>query len=350
MVGSIFAAGLAKLLFEKANKVVVTLAPFSLVELWRLYGLVCAAPAFLTTLAATRFVVNAHPGASSSSSMDDDEDSDDDDDEEAPAESEESRSLCPAGGGNVLTTDRRQRLWQPLINATNNKSVEFDDSRTLVHSGDDDDDERPNQRPNQQPHKTMLSFFTRRRGKLASFGVTYWGLNFGYYGLTTWITVVLAKVGVPDVYGVALLYAAANVPGNLAAFLAIDGLGRKPLLALSMGGATVAALALAAALEFFESPLAFTILAACLFNAFTTAGWAALDALTAESFPAADRATAVGVLTAVGRVASIAAQYVNGSLAAIPAVLLSVTAAFMFAGTLAVAGLRELKHRELDDD
>lgn len=185
------------------------------------------------------------------------------------------------------------------------------------------------------------------RRVLLTLSATYWGLNFGYYGMATWITVVLAKVGIKDVYGTALLYAAANVPGNVVALVLVDLFGRKPLLASSMGLAAMAALSLA--LELGRDPtLAWTVFAAVVFNAAATSGWASLDTLSAESFGATERATALGVLTAVGRLASIAAQFVNGALIAHPPRLLAVTAAFMLAGTLATLGLKELRHVDLD--
>ena len=63
-----------------------------------------------------------------------------------------------------------------------------------------------------------------------------------------------------------------------------------------------------------------------------TAGGAAFDCLSTEGLPARVRGTALGTLTAVGRVASICAQFVNASLASRAAVLLTVTSAFMLCG------------------
>ena len=60
------------------------------------------------------------------------------------------------------------------------------------------------------------------------------GLSFGYYGLSTWVTVLLAQSGVPDANAVSVVYAAANLPGNLASVALIDRLGRKRLLVGAM--------------------------------------------------------------------------------------------------------------------
>ena len=57
------------------------------------------------------------------------------------------------------------------------------------------------------------------------------------------------------------------------------------------------------------------------------------------------RARALGALTAAGRVASIAAQCVNASLASRAPVLLSVTSAFMLVGAAASLALPEPRGR-----
>ena len=66
---------------------------------------------------------------------------------------------------------------------------------------------------------------------------------------------------------------------------------------------------------------------------------AALDALAAESFCTKRKATAVGLLCAVGRVASIGAQVVNASLAKSPPLLVAVTASLMALGAASVFAL-----------
>jgi putative MFS transporter len=63
-----------------------------------------------------------------------------------------------------------------------------------------------------------------------------------------------------------------------------------------------------------------------------TGAWNTINCLSTELFPTAVRATALGVLAAAGRLGSIAAQFVNGTLQDHVAVLLAVTAATMLAG------------------
>mmetsp|Transcript_54313 Transcript_54313/g.118432 ORF Transcript_54313/g.118432 Transcript_54313/m.118432 type:complete len:112 (+) Transcript_54313:3-338(+) len=97
-----------------------------------------------------------------------------------------------------------------------------------------------------------------------------------------------------------------------------------------------AAAALSAASQIDSPRTALVITAAVAFNAFATAGWNALDALSAESFSTDVRATTFGLLAAFGRVSSILAQVVNGSLASSPALLLTVTSIFMGIGCTSV--------------
>lgn len=90
--------------------------------------------------------------------------------------------------------------------------------------------------------------------------------------------------------------------------------------------------------------------AACLFNAFSTCGWNALGVVSTEAFPTIARVSGMGLVSAAGRLGSIAAQFVNGSLEENVLVLLMVTSGFTLAG--GVASLlfpRETLGASLDD-
>jgi hypothetical protein len=54
--------------------------------------------------------------------------------------------------------------------------------------------------------------------------------------------VLFDSVGLDDPYVASFLYCAANLPGNLLVLLAVDRLGRRPLLLVSMFGAAASAL------------------------------------------------------------------------------------------------------------
>lgn len=90
--------------------------------------------------------------------------------------------------------------------------------------------------------------------------------------------------------------------------------------------------------------------AACLFNAFSTCGWNALGVVSTEAFPTAARVSGMGLVSAAGRLGSIAAQFVNGSLEEHVLVLLMVTSGFTLAGGVASLLLpRETLGVSLDD-
>lgn len=124
-------------------------------------------------------------------------------------------------------------------------------------------------------------------------------LSFGYYGLATWITVLFGAIGFSNPYGSSFFYAAANLPGNVAAFALLDRVGRRPLLAGSMASAAVFSLAFAFAVERPEGQASLILAAAMLFNAACTCAWNSINCLSTEAFPTAARATALGLLAAV---------------------------------------------------
>jgi MFS family permease len=156
-------------------------------------------------------------------------------------------------------------------------------------------------------------------------------LSFGWYGLILWIPELFEKQNFSlDVYEDAFFVPAANLPGNIAAALLMDRVGRKNLLGGSMlvacGMALVFALSKTATL---------TVIAACLLNAVSIGAWNALDCLSTESFPTSLRNGAMGVLAACGRLGSIAGQFVFAALIDDVPLLLSLAAAILFLGAIA---------------
>lgn len=88
---------------------------------------------------------------------------------------------------------------------------------------------------------------------------------------------------------------------------------------------------------------------ACLFNAFSTCGWNVLGVMSAEAFPTATRVSGVGLVSAVGRLGSIAAQFVNGSLEDNVLLLLMVTSGLTLVGGVVCLLLpRDTKGMPLD--
>ena len=107
------------------------------------------------------------------------------------------------------------------------------------------------------------------------------------------------------------MVAAANLPGNLLSGLLMERVGRKGILVSSLVAASLSAIGFCFALSMSEATVVF---AACCLNAVSTCSWNSLDCLSTESFPTSLRTTALGLLAALGRLGSIAAQFVFGSL------------------------------------
>lgn len=160
-------------------------------------------------------------------------------------------------------------------------------------------------------------------------------LQFGWFGLVTWIPSLFQKVGFNQgsVYSSALLVSAATIPGNIASALLADrpGVGRRRLFCGSMFAAAALALVFA-----FSHTTWLTVAAAMGFNMVSVGGWNSLECLTAESFPTEVRGVASGLLHSIGRVASALAQLANGFLIARSTfLLLLITAGTMLVGTCA---------------
>lgn len=136
----------------------------------------------------------------------------------------------------------------------------------------------------------------------------------------------------------------------------MDRLGGKRLLAISLlfAGACAAGFAYVnnSSAEVSKGT-AFAIVAlAGGFNAFTTAGWNAIDLMSTESFPTDVRTTGMGILASGGRSASVIAQFVNGYLVGPPphvTALLVITASMMLIGSISATLVRDYSNKELPE-
>jgi len=166
----------------------------------------------------------------------------------------------------------------------------------------------------------------------------WFALSFGWYGTMLWLPEAFARDKSSSsfrdsdangrvsqrVYLENLLVALAAAPGNVASAFSVDAVGRVKTLLVGACGACASALAFAAVAAVSRDARAKTtagdekddwfafVLCACLFNALSVGGWNALDLLSAESFPTRARATALGILGAVGRVGAFAGTSAMG--------------------------------------
>jgi putative MFS transporter len=142
------------------------------------------------------------------------------------------------------------------------------------------------------------------RRRTTALWVTWFGVNFAYYGAFIWLPTLLVADGfsLTKSFQYTLIITVAQLPGYaLSAFL-VERWGRRATLAAFLVGSAVAAVL------FGRSHTDAAILAAGMALSFFNLGaWGALYAVTPEVYPTAIRATGSGSATAFGRIASILA-------------------------------------------
>ena len=190
------------------------------------------------------------------------------------------------------------------------------------------------------------------RGTTWPLMMVWFSLSFGSYGLVTWINTLFVQVHLENVYFNSLLFALANLPGNLLAAALMDRIGRSALLVSSI-------LAAASSLVFFAwcaytlSPPGI-VLSACSFQCFIIAAWNTIDCMSSELFPTTVRSTGLGVCAASGRVGAMIAQFVNGYLVDKPVELLLVSSITLLLGAatpcLLPPGASDMTGQPVHDD
>jgi MFS family permease len=198
-------------------------------------------------------------------------------------------------------------------------------------------------------------------GTTLNLQIVWFALSFGSYGLLTWINLLFERVRLQNVYANALLFALANLPGNVASALLMDrgSNGRARLLTGSLLGAAISLLAFATAatqtatsgnggVEDRPSRL-WIVGSACAFQACAVAAWNAVDVISSELFPTQVRATGMGLCAASGRLGAMLAQAVNGYLVNSPARLLLVAASTLLIGAVSPSFLPDATGRPVED-
>uniref|UniRef100_A0A7S2UED8 Major facilitator superfamily (MFS) profile domain-containing protein n=1 Tax=Attheya septentrionalis TaxID=420275 RepID=A0A7S2UED8_9STRA len=201
------------------------------------------------------------------------------------------------------------------------------------------------------------------RGTTIPLQIVWFSLCFGTYGLVTWINVLFVAVDLTNVHANALLFAGASLPGNLFSMIYMDRIGRKHLLQGSMMAAATSLIFFAHYSHKVDTTGTFgrtlgIVGSSCAFQAFTIAGWNAIDTLSSELFPTAVRSTGMGVCTATGRIGALLAQLVNDALIDRPAGLLLVASCCLAMGALVpcflarggAVGAGDLSHQPLSDN
>ncbi len=189
---------------------------------------------------------------------------------------------------------------------------------------------------------------TLRRRTLALW-LTWFGVNFAYYGAFTWIPTLLVADGFSMVrsFGYTLVITLAQLPGYAVAAWLIEVWGRRAVLVAFLAGSAVAALGFGLA-----GSVAQILVAGIALSFFNLGAWGALYAVTPESYPTRVRATGAGSATAFGRLASILAPLVTLPLhdrIGTGGVFTVFAVAFLVA-MVGASLLTELKGRRLEED
>jgi len=211
-------------------------------------------------------------------------------------------------------------------------------------------------------NETMINAFQNISGlyselirwrKTIPLQVLWFCMSFGS-GLVNWIATIFIKIGLVDVYFAALLFAMANLPGNIATAYLLDRVGRKTVLMSSMLLAALSLLTFAGTVHFDYGQYRNLniVLSACFFHAFMVCGWCTISVMTGELFPTTVRNTGLGICTASGRIAAMIVQFVNGSLVETPDVLLIVSSVVILIGALTpfLMKMEEMSLKPLSDD
>ena len=169
-------------------------------------------------------------------------------------------------------------------------------------------------------------------------------MSFGA-GLNTWINAIFKQIHLSNIYMHSIYFALANIPGTIAAGLFIDRMGRKPLLVSSM---ILSSISLWVFANNLDNDLIVTI-SACSFHGFLVIARCTFICVNSELFPTEIRGTGVGICAAVGRLASMAAQFVNGSLVDRPNALVSVSSISILSGACFSMFLVDMSNQPLSD-
>lgn len=151
----------------------------------------------------------------------------------------------------------------------------------------------------------------------AALWLTWFGINFAYYGAFIWLPTLLVKGGMTLVrsFEFTLYMTIAQLPGYFAAAVLVELWGRRPTLVTFLGGSAVGAVLFGMSPQIAASvspgnetiAYAFALTAGCVLSFFNLGAWGALYAITPEVYPTSFRATGAGSATAFGRIAAMLA-------------------------------------------
>eukprot|EP00933_Yihiella_yeosuensis_P061021 TRINITY_DN63843_c0_g1_i1.p1 TRINITY_DN63843_c0_g1~~TRINITY_DN63843_c0_g1_i1.p1 ORF type:complete len:473 (+),score=68.26 TRINITY_DN63843_c0_g1_i1:86-1504(+) len=152
-------------------------------------------------------------------------------------------------------------------------------------------------------------------GSLARLTLACSSNSFAWYGLGTWLLVLMNQLGVHDTYSSAILYSLSGIPGCLCRHFLIDKVSPTKLFVAILGSTGLCCFALAfLARTVSLTPPFVVIFILCLFNSLSTASVNVQVSIWASPFPVELQPKALAFQCALMRIASIVAQVVDGKL------------------------------------
>jgi len=207
----------------------------------------------------------------------------------------------------------------------------------------------PDQPPATGIRPGLAQLWTPRfRIRTTALWLTWFGVNFAYYGAFIWLPTLLVASGFGLVksFEYTLIITLAQLPGYAVAAVLIERWGRRPTLVTFLAGS-----ALAAAGFGLASSVPAVLAAGIALSFFNLGAWGALYAVTPEVYPTVLRATGAGSATAFGRIAAIVAPLLVLSIrgAAGNLGLFGIFAIAFLLAMVAALFLPEWRGRELQD-
>jgi MFS family permease len=135
--------------------------------------------------------------------------------------------------------------------------------------------------------------------------VIWFTQHFASFGMMNWISSLFIDIGIANPYFSSIIFALAIVPGNLFSIQYLDRIGRKRMLLWGMilSAASIFLLAVA------PKNAVLVVTAACLYNLFLVVAWNATCCISADGyFDVQIKSSAMGIMSAAGRVGGVAAQ------------------------------------------
>ena len=163
----------------------------------------------------------------------------------------------------------------------------------------------------------------------------WFSFSFTSSGIMTWVATLFIQLGYTNPFADACIINFAALPGKIVSIALIGRTGRIGML---MWGTFFAGLSiLGFAID--TSNASVVLFSISFYGFFNSAGANGLFAVTSDSyFPAQSKSSAVGFLTAFGRIGAIAAQFVFGSMQSnIPELLLIASLVTFFGAAMAMA-------------